>query len=286
MSPVRQWPPRPQWFIFPIDLTAEEWTTHYRLRHRWKEHFTDNILCYERPDCKHCCHERLASAAHITCIKTAFTRIPDLTIAILAQITLMTRPIPSPEWSYVFETISTPNLLQVLPPPSALADTELARFLNQIRSRLPLELHKLIASHLPSGFFRNQAACVALLDHVVPKLQQELPQRDRAPRYPLADCKTIEKLGINTVRIMDETCVSLVGSDNSVVYDEEIHLDSQEVAALQVGFGHYGIVGLRLRYSNRLSSSWLGGIHPKRTVTYVGNDLKRLRTASDVCILT
>lgn len=196
----------------------------------------------------------------------------------------MTSPIA--ERYHLSTTMGTPRILQSLPPASALADTELARLINQIRTRLPPELHRVIARHVSGGFYRNQAACVAVLDNVVPKLQKELPQRDRAPSCPLAHCETIEKLGINKVDIMGEMCATLVGADNSIVYDDEIRVDPQKVSALEVAFGRFGIIGLRLHYSDHTSSSWLGGKYQNKFATYPGTDLRLIQTASDVCIST
>lgn len=251
----------------------------------------DEYLCREGPSCSRCCRDnRRANIVHVICVKQAFKKIPHLTISTLSQIALLTRP---PVESYTLSLSMDPTeLLQPFPPASALADTELARLINLIRTRLPPELHieivKYLKIHVWAGgnFYRNQAMCLAILDQVVPKLLPEFPQRDREPSLPLAGFETIEKLGINKVKIMDEMCVTLVGSDNSTVYDEEIRLESQDIVALQVARGRYGIVGLRLYYTDRLYSPWLGGMRRKRVHTYAGTDLKLLQTASDVCIST
>lgn len=173
--------------------------------------------------------------------------------------------------------------LAALPPSEELSnETDLGRLISQVKECLPVELQNMISQHL-SGLFRCLGNCLLTLSHVMGPTRPHDPGQPGCVFRPLLNCQLFDRLGAHTVNVLGETCLARIGSDVPVDYDHVIALEYQDVTGVQVAFGRYGIVALRVLYIDGSTSPWLGGSQKKRFITCRGNDLRLLQAVSDVC---
>lgn len=176
------------------------------------------------------------------------------------------------------------KVLPSLPASSELSgSTDLRDLFRLIESRLSSELQLMVLSSI-SGLFKSLANSLATLNYIDNQLPIcEASDTDISYR-PFSHSNILEKIGVDTVDILGEICLKRIGEiDNSSFYHHEIILSRRrEVQGLQVAFGTYGVVDLRVIYRDSSTSSWINKQQRKWVTTYRGSDLRRLRTLSDV----
>lgn len=282
-SPSNQSHERPQYHSFRTGVSNASWVLQHLQGQSWTDYFFDLGGCFSGSNCYYGWPERMAKLVHISCLQLARKMIPSLTVQTLVKITQRTQPIIS--WKHMVITMGPAQPLSAWPPLSALSrNTELGNLVHDLQSWLPDDLQYLLSQYV-SGLFRQLTNCLWLLNHVMESIRLDEPTQQMqlsSVTQPLVDCQLIQKLGVDTVSILGETCLARVGSEATVSYEKEICIADGAVSGLQVAFGSYGVVALRVLYPDGSTSAWLGGEQRRRFVTYRGKDLRLLRASSDV----
>ncbi|CAG9988864.1 unnamed protein product [Clonostachys byssicola] len=167
-------------------------------------------------------------------------------------------------------TSSRPTL-----PAGLSTTTELGQLVETIRKSLPVELQGLIYRNV-SGLFRFLAGASFTLNEL-----DENAGPDRGVVINPVPHHSVKFLRATSTIILGEECLTNIGSDNASNYEQDIALQDKPVYGIQVSLGTYGVVALRVIYQDNTTSSWLGFGPRKWTATYKGDDLTKLRTASD-----
>lgn len=166
--------------------------------------------------------------------------------------------------------------------PALHADTELSRLLSLMNRRLPVELQTLVYGQLPD-LFRCLVTCSRTLDWASSLPTAGILWNPQAsnPIQTSAPHAAIEQIGADVTDIFGETCLCRIGAGGSGDYDVSIRTSPEKVAGVQVSFGTYGVVALRVLYSDQSMSPWLGT--PRQWFASCRCDsLNHIETVSDV----
>lgn len=141
----------------------------------------------------------------------------------------------------------------------------------------------MIYSHV-SGLFESLVRSWSVFDNhrrllLDPEYCQASPKA-----WPLVGSGQIKTLHANAETLIGETCLTSIGANHESeksCYDM-ITVASLPIRGLHVALGMYGVVGLRILYTDGSKSAWLGSARCKWCVTYEGHELERLQILFDV----
>lgn len=166
-------------------------------------------------------------------------------------------------------------------------NTPLGDLISLIEKRLPIELQTMIYDSV-TGLFKSLLRTLSTLqdsypllsnldDHQAPLMTHPLNAS------PLSTSRPVEMLYARAVSILGEACLTEISvQDDSQGSRYAITIARQPVWGVQVAYGTYGVVGLRVLYVDGFKSAWLGFGKRKLFMTCEGEDLTELQISSDV----
>jgi hypothetical protein len=167
-----------------------------------------------------------------------------------------------------------------------MAPTCLAQLVEQIQRRLPLELQKLIFDDV-SGLFQCLTSCWSILSEYGSFLHERSAVIVRKQAVsPLRNDPSATRIGVNFVDILGEICLKCLALDDESEFAQHVVVTNDDVRGFQFSLGTYGVVAFRVLYENGNSSSWLGKSRRMWTTTIELDNLKKVRTHSDVRLCT
>lgn len=236
-------------------------------------------ICHRGIGCRRCRPGVWTNFVHLHCYKLAKKSIPALTVHDLVRIGRLTSTILpwtlSPALSNVIFQVPESVLSD-----DASSDGDLGRLLTSMHKRLPLELQYHILSDTPD-FFQSSLAGETNLKQVYPFRAVNNKDKAGVVTYPLSDVSVIKKLGANTVNILGDACFTEIGTGERT-WKHEISIRDVKIQAIQVTFGLYGAVALRILYEDGMPSEWLGETQGRWYKRCKGSELQNLKTYSDV----
>lgn len=239
-------------------------------------------LCRWGQACTACDPEYTVNLVHVQCYKLARLLFRNLCAVDLIQLARLTRPLLS-------EAFLPVSKAPIPPPPARLSTytdlcykTDLGCLVSEIQSRLPVELQHTIFYHT-RGLFRSFTKCLDMiytysrLNHYASDTYQSNVQ------YPLQPYARPRHIGLTTVSIMGETCIAMIGSGGLRPWHDELQLSAAQPTGLQVAYGTFGLVQMRVLYIDGSVSPWMGGTSSscKRFKTCRGR-LEDMRVVHDV----
>jgi hypothetical protein len=239
------------------------------------------MLCYGCPDCG---LERTANVVHIPCLQFARSRIPRLSVRKLCDLAWLLRR--ELAWYNAGQFFPRQNTITQLPNDSDLVSTELRSFLRDIRTKLPLDIERLVCDKLLPGLFSSLSGCLQTSSHLDNNgwLEEEFRARKALLAFmPFEGTPTTKRIGCHTVNILGEICVARITVNESAQSSQQvIQLLDKPIEGVQYALGMYGMIALRICYTDKSVSTWLGRT-PRKWIRFVrGSDLSKLEARSDV----
>lgn len=291
---------------FRADLRDASWTkvgsiTHFQLKN--KIEFCS--ICAQGEECRRCRPDDAVDYAHAACVQLARARATAVVGdhdrdggLLLQRIARYARPLLPWDHAVALAGLDRRDCHAFSPiGADLLSKTDLAQLLGRIESLLPLELRDLVYDNTSCLFNSlSSSSCTlsryqtALLDHQSSRQGALAGPGPLSPHatYPLRDFSAMGRIGASFVRILDEVCLADIGipsasesSESSTPFEQVIDIDGEEFRGFQYSIGAYGIVALRLLYSDGRSSQWLGEGPGRWTTTFEATNLRRVRAVSD-----
>lgn len=253
------------------------------------EFLTDRKLriCEEGLGCANCDPQDSINFVHFLCWKLARRLEPDICIKGLVQLARLASPTFC--WPPI-TPVGTESRRHHLPTrlasfPNLCCDTDLGGLLANIGKRMPFEIQRIIFSYFPA-ILQSMIRCLAHTSEYgsVLRSQQARPSQ-LVTCGSLKNVPTIRRLGITTLNVMGENCITKIGSD-SRDWEEEIQVTTTTpIYGIQSCLGSYGLVALRILYVDGSKFPWLGlngGASRRWFMLCKGDDLHSIQTSFDV----
>lgn len=240
------------------------------------------MLCY---GCSDCDLEHAANVVHIPCLQVARLKIPRLSVRQLCDVAWLLRPVLA--WYNAGQVFPRQNSITQLPHGSEILSTELGSLLKDVRAKLPVDIERLVCDKIPTGLFSSLSGCLQTLSSLEDNGWLEEGAHARKPLLafmPFEEAPKPERIGCDTVRILGETCVARIAVGESTQSSQQaIRLLDRPIEGVQYALGMYGMTALRICYTDKSVSAWLGRL-PQKWIRFVrGSDLSKLEGRSDVC---
>lgn len=168
--------------------------------------------------------------------------------------------------------------------PPAVSDlpgsTDLRNLLHSMELKLPAELRSLVFA-FASGIFRALADALETLGYI--ENLYRIEDSSAGWHQPFSQLYKPKGFRAETTDLLDETYLKRIVETSQSEPDDAIFLSTEaRVAGLQVARGVYGLLDLRIIYWDGTSSNWMSNRRRDWITTYLGSDLRRLSTLSDV----
>ena len=240
------------------------------------------MLCY---GCSDCDLEHTANVVHIPCLQVAKSRTPGLSVRQLCDVAWLLRPVLA--WYNAGQVFPRQNSITQLPHDSDILSTELGSLLRDTRVRLPLDIERLVCDRIPAGLFSSLSGCLQTLSSLEDNgwLEERVHARKPLVAFmPFGETPTPESIGCDTVNILGDICVARIAVGESARSSQQaIRLLDRPIEGVQYALGIYGMTALRICYTDKSVSAWLGRL-PQKWIRFVrGSDLSKLEARSDVC---
>lgn len=243
-------------------------------------------ICELEQTCDSCDRSSPANFVHLACYKVAKQILPDLLVEDLWRFARLTRPISLEDFLPRSPAPVSPRSMAHFSSLPLNGETELGQLIAEIRNRLPLELERIILDR-PHRLFRSLTKCIDIVcSHREFLRHQPLPEHEFEAQGPFQMIWNPTILGVTTMSIMGQTCITAIGANTTRTWDLEIQLpaDTTTIAGIQTAYGTFGVMALRVLYKDGSLSPWVGELPRfRRRFQTTRGPLQRLRTLSDVC---
>lgn len=239
------------------------------------------MLCH---GCSDCDLEYTANVVHIPCFQLAKSRLPSLSIRQLCDVAWILRPVLA--WYNAGQVLARQSRITQFPDATTLSSTELGSLIQNIRTKLPFDLERLICDEIPIGLFSSLSGCLNTLSNLEDNGWLEEGVHARKPLLslmPFVDASFPGLIGSDTVNILGEVCLARITmNDDAQSSQEVIQLQDKPINGVQYALGTYGVLALRVCYTDGSVSAWLGN-SPRKWIRFVrGSNLSTLEVQSDV----
>ncbi|KAG9250974.1 uncharacterized protein F5Z01DRAFT_753116 [Emericellopsis atlantica] len=238
------------------------------------------MLCY---GCSDCDLERTANIVHIPCLQAARSKIPRLSVRQLCDMAWLLRPMLA--WYNAGQVFPRQNPITRLPRDSDISSTELGSFLRDMRAKLPLDIERLICDKIPHGLFSSLSGCLQTISSLEKNGWLEDGVRARKSLFtlmPFENTPSPKSIGCDVVNILTENYIARITVNESVQSSQQsIQLLNRPMEGVQYAIGMYGMLALRICYTDKAVSAWLGE-PPRKWIRFIrGSDLSKLEARSD-----
>lgn len=163
--------------------------------------------------------------------------------------------------------------------------TTLGQLLSTVSRQLPPELQTMVNGHM-EGWVRSIHGCMFNLDFHFRRFFEDQPADfTESVLFPLAGSPELQILGLKQTSILGQPTICEVGAAAGEDWHHTLELDPDlAVTGLQLSFGLYGLVAVKVLYENGTESDWLGGSTRRFYRTLQTRDLRRMRVTFDVSL--